>query len=396
MSLCYKCRGRLWCKKPKCPLLLKKYEIQKISLKKEFSSITPPNVFIGSYNYPKINAGSLCIPSIQNAESYDNVKSWMDEKLKIDEIVRRRSIVFNTKKDIDIKDSSSKFILDFIQPIALSSKQLELEIKLKNIPKISVSFDSENKPMGPSIELESAKITENVKINTAVEKVYYQTDLPAVEAINFLDKNNLDVYHLSRLMSAGTLGIKRKLIPTKWAITAVDDSLGIQKIEDVKNFPLIDKFQLFYGGHYGNRFAVILLPKNWCFELFEFNLKGSLWAKEETGYTHDFEFYNGRKEYSFECSGGYYASRLPVLEYLEKIKKQAGVLIIRQISSEYWLPLGVWVVREAVKKALNSKFKIFESKEQVFSYLKQLLDIDFRIIQKESRVLNQTIIQDFM
>jgi hypothetical protein len=39
---------------------------------------------------------------------------------------------------------------------------------------------------------------------------------------------------------------------------------------------------------------------------------------------------------------------LGVLEYLNKKKIQAGVVILREIRPEYAIPVGVWQVREGV------------------------------------------------
>ena len=70
---------------------------------------------------------------------------------------------------------------------------------------------------------------------------------------------------------------------------------------------------------------------------------------------HDYEEFNGRKNYAYETAGGYYAARLAVLEYLKKNKIQARIIAYRKITPEYLAPLGVWVVREAARKAMNNK-----------------------------------------
>lgn len=69
----------------------------------------------------------------------------------------------------------------------------------------------------------------------------------------------------------------------------------------------------------------------------------------------DVEDFYGRKTYASNTAGGYYAARLPILEYLEKEKKQASVIAIRIELPSYWASLGVWVCREAMKKTLDRK-----------------------------------------
>jgi len=48
----------------------------------------------------------------------------------------------------------------------------------------------------------------------------------------------------------------------------------------------------------------------------------------------------------------YYAARTAAVEYLHTIRRQASVFIVREIFPDYWAPLGVWVIREAVRDAL--------------------------------------------
>jgi DNA repair protein NreA len=54
-------------------------------------------------------------------------------------------------------------------------------------------------------------------------------------------------------------------------------------------------------------------------------------------------------------SGAYYSARLAVCEYLKSIRRSARVVVIRSISSDYWAPLGTWVIREAARKAMGSQ-----------------------------------------
>ncbi|MBR9678571.1 MAG: hypothetical protein GOU97_04745, partial [Nanoarchaeota archaeon] len=80
------------------------------------------------------------------------------------------------------------------------------------------------------------------------------------------------------------------------------------------------------------------------------------------------------------------------------IGRQAMVLVIREISNEYWVPLGVWVVREAVKKAMNNR-RTFETWEQVMNYAQPLLRINSSEIWSKSHVLKemkQKTVLDFL
>jgi len=64
-SLCAKCKGRLWCEKDRCPILVKFYAQTKVkplidSTYLEGSS--PPSVFVGRFNYPKVFVGPMIPP----------------------------------------------------------------------------------------------------------------------------------------------------------------------------------------------------------------------------------------------------------------------------------------------------------------------------------------------
>ena len=118
----------------------------------------------------------------------------------------------------------------------------------------------------------------------------------------------------------------------------------------------------------------------------------------------DYESYEERKTYAENCGGGYYAARLPIVEKLHNLKRQASVLTLRFITGEYAVPLGVWVVRESVRKALSFKPLEFGSEELMLKYAKHLVkkkfNYDLDMLLKESILLrklkNQTKLVNFL
>ena len=52
-------------------------------------------------------------------------------------------------------------------------------------------------------------------------------------------------------------------------------------------------------------------------------------------------------------AGAYFAAKLGVAEFLFKMQKQAGVLVLREIQPEYAVPVGVWQVREGIREAMK-------------------------------------------
>ena len=87
----------------------------------------------------------------------------------------------------------------------------------------------------------------------------------------------------------------------------------------------------------------------------EIKRPNSTWnASKRTFIAQNYEPFNGRTSYADECAGAYYAARLGALEYLDRINRQAKVLILRDVKPEYWAPLGVWIIRETVRNGFNS------------------------------------------
>jgi len=114
----------------------------------------------------------------------------------------------------------------------------------------------------------------------------------------------------------------------------------------------------------GNRYWVVLTPGSWEFELVEMKAPGSIWNQDPNGETwmaSAHEKYAGRTGYVDETSGAYYAARLGALEHLAEIDRQAKVLVLREVSDEYWAPVGVWQIRESVRNAFEGEPGIAET-----------------------------------
>jgi hypothetical protein len=114
----------------------------------------------------------------------------------------------------------------------------------------------------------------------------------------------------------------------------------------------------------------LLAPTTWKYELLEITHSVGVWRDRygsRVYLTKDSEDFTGRKKYVEETAGGYYASRLAVLEHLRRIKKQAGVLVVREILPDYWAPLGVWLVRETVRNAMSMRAREFSDVSSAIS-----------------------------
>jgi len=101
----------------------------------------------------------------------------------------------------------------------------------------------------------------------------------------------------------------------------------------------------------------------------------------------DYELNKGRKDYPTNIAGAYHASRLPVLEYLNKIRRQAGAIVFLEVTRE-WVPLGVWRFRELARRALTSDPYSFTSLEDALSEARKRLLIPYRNWAEASRLLS--------
>lgn len=377
------------------PKSIKYDSLFKNILMEQFSGNSPPSVFVGSKTYPRLNVGILSPPEkIDNSWMFDSEKYWAEKEFSIKDILNLRSQLINSRFKSHIYDvrNSNRF-LEMSQEIAMAYRPVDVEIELKKKIKILMDYDNINMPMGPRAELKNAVITENPKIHAKVEKVVSDTDLKANEAINYLYNNNFDESFLTKLLSIGTLGLKknRKLVPTRWSITATDDTIGKNIREEILEYNTIDDYRLYYGNYLGNYYFIIMFPDTFSYELFEMYLPKSAWNQsDEIAISTDYEDCFGRKKYASNTVGGYYAARIGILEKLKNIKRQASVLVLRFETPEYWASLGVWVVRMAARKSLINEPFIFDSKEALLEKTKELV---FRILKfKADYILNQSIL----
>ncbi len=343
----------------------------------KINSISPPSVFVGSgLKYPNMNVGILSpIEKDENAWVYDDCKYWAENDFGISDIVRLRESLLNSRAVQKAKDVrfTNKF-LGIAREIAISSKPVDVEIELKRKIEFNSKRDRVLMPSAIGAPIENAKITSNVSVDRQLDKVL-NDDLKAQAGISQLYKNNFNEYTLSKILSIGALGLQKdkKLVPTRWSITATDDIICKYILSNVRNYKEIENFSFTFGEFLGNQYLIFFFPGVFSFELFELYFPGSSWnPSDQIKASTDFEFFSGRKEYASQCAGGYYATRLAVVEYLELIRRQANVLVIRLETPSYFASLGVWVVRESVRKALNRKFMNFNSKEELLSSGKKI------------------------
>jgi len=349
VHLCLRCKGKLLCGRKKCLFSIDS------RVKINDLGATPPSVFVGRMGYPKVFVGPILSPR-ENPELFDSPWTWKS----VEEVVKLRMNVARGMKVMRVESATNpdKYLIELQEAVA-SIKHVGVDVLGELVRK--VKFDPIIKPAGLCIKIESFKLEDSPKIPVKVEKLYFD-DVCAKNAVFELYKKGFNDYYIQKIFSAGMLGEtkRRKLVPTRWSITAVHDMIAENLKHEIMEYKESNTFQLYEYKHFGNIFSVILCPGDYFFKLVEVWRGGTVWSETEwIGY--DEEFVRKRK-YS-KLSGGYYAARLPVLEHLHKIRRKAGAIVLREITPEYTLPLGVWVVEEGVRKALSGKSKIFDSLE---------------------------------
>ncbi len=373
---CLRCKGSSplqSCGRTFCPLLARSeavFRVNKVIKKTDFQG-TSPAPFIGRFGYPDVNVGILSPPEIKDdAWEYDAPRYWSSHDYDIRKIIDFRSELINSSTKSNVRNKEK--ILDIAQEVGMAQAPVDMEINLLDKPMFRLNTDHYLAPQGPNARLRKAAITSNPKIHTKVDKVNSDTDLKAKEALLYLYKNNFDENFLSKVLSVAALGVKknRKLVPTRWSITATDDMLGKDMIKTIKDYPEAE-YSLYEGSYLGNYYFILAFPDIWSYELFETYLPNVSWNQtKDIQFTTDFEPYAGRKYYAHNCAGGYYTVRLAIAERLKNIRRQASCLAIRIITGEYAAPLGVWVTREAARKAMAHKPLNFYSKDLLISYVK--------------------------
>ncbi len=394
-NLCIFCKGsKLLCGKERCPLLVKleaKLKVKRLVCKREFDGSSPPSIFVGRIGYPKVFVGPLIPPIRGDTSILDFPENWFGKS--IEEIVTFRFLLVRTKKRVNVRDLENKIVQNLVE-LSLSKKPVDSEVKLKKVPSYKIFFSATSQPFGPSAPLDQIRIG-GYKSHHLIEKTYYDTDLKASEAVFWLYEKGVEVSRIQRAFSAGMLGIgkNRKLVPTRWSITAVDSIISKKLIEKVKEFRPINEFRIFYGEYLDNRWLILMMPREWNYESIEAWYPKTIWNEED--YIAIGSDWEGFDRFNDEPSigGCFIAGRLAVGEYLFRIRRQATVIIIREIHPGYLMPVGVWNVRESLRNILKNKPFKANSLKEALKFLEERLDIPLKVWIENSRLFRNLIFQ---
>lgn len=367
----------------------KEFSPAKTDVDDAFFGASPPSIFVGRYGYPKVNAGVLSPVQEKKSRKFDAPDLWYGNDSPIEEVIGYRSNLVNSRSKVKVKNTGR--FMDSAKEIAMAADPVDIEVQLDKTPSFQLNFRERAQPFGPSGNVEKLDVTENPSVSRAVEKAVGDDDWKAKGAARYLYAKDLDTYQIQRVLSAGLLGERdrRKLVPTRWSITATDDILGKGLRDEVKGYQELGETRLFTNYYNGNLFNIVLIPGRWEYELVEIKGAGSVWNPGDKAYiAQNYEGFDGRTQYAKDTAGAYYAARLGVLEYLRSINRQAKVLIVRDVTDKYWAPLGVWVIRETVRNAFDDgDYQACETFNQAVQTIDQNISVDMDRIRQESRMM---------
>ena len=342
------------------------------NLSKKIVGGSPPSVFVSSYAYPKVKVGPLFSPLQIDSAILDQPEKWVGKS--IEDIIRYKLSLIKGTHSTQVKSNlNADRYIQSLQELAMATRSTEIEVTFERKPKLNLeeissrtASDSDTMQFGMASELESLELPGYVSSDKKIEKVFYDSDLRARDAINYLYEEGIEISKINKILSLGMVGIKknRSLVPTKWSISAIDQIISFDLIKKTKSFEPLDRTRIYRYAHLGNYYSIVLIPDElWSFEMHEawVDKKGN--AKIDS----DSEDSRGLKNYS-KIGGSYFAARLAVIEFLHYQKRSASVIVLREIHPEYILPVGVWQIREGIREALRINGTEFDTLDMALSF----------------------------
>ena len=397
-GLCVACKGaKFLCGKTRCPLVVRlKYYFRTVPLIQgtDVDGASPPGVFVGRFGYPYVYAGPLVPPVHEDTRLYDLPELWFGKS--IDEIVGFRSMLVRGKHRVHVRrfEDAGK-IMDRTRELALSEGSVDVELALKKKPQRRFILDDAVQPFGPSALVRDLSVGTS-RWDHHIEKAYGDTDLKAAEAVTTLFEKGVLVTKIQRAFSVGSFGLKdnRRLVPTRWSITAVDSIVSKDMMAQIKTFPQINEYRVYESRYLDNQFEILMIPVAWSYEAMEAWYPGTVWNPSGNSIVmfSDSEGFEGRTTYA-SIGGCYYAARLAVGELLAKERRQAAVVVLREARPGYIMPVGVWQVRENVRNALRQKPFQYNTLDEALARVASQFQIPIDLWIRRSKLLQDALFQ---
>lgn len=405
-KMCLSCRAsKMLCGRPRCPILIKAAQLAKhagsfTTAGNRFSGASPPGVFVGRVGYPKVYVGPL-VSAHPDPWRFDLPESWLN--MSVDTIVGFRFELLRATGALSVYDAADPSeSLIRLHELVLSSKPVDTELELRSPPRAVLTLSDDVEPMGPTAPYQDMKIGGS-SADRRIERVYYDADLKASQAVIDLYSRGVEVSRIQKSFSVGMMGEgrRRRLVPTRWSITAVDTILSEKLIRQLVELPEIGETRLYVLENLGSTYIGFIFPGEWAYEWVEAWQPRTVWNPSGSGaeLTGDMEDWRGRTTYA-EPGGCYYAARLAAAEGLLRLERKGRVVLLREIHSGYMMPLGVWSVREAVRSLFRQTPEKFGSAMEAVTQGLSRSSVPLRTWLTKARLLDEVIhqrtINDFL
>ncbi len=356
-TLCLRCRSaQLLCGKPVCPILLKYRAFERTLPMVQGTLLdgsSPPGVFVGRFGYPKVAIGPLLSPMHGSTELLDTPEEWVGRS--VEEVIGFRTGLVRGTSRFRVTDAArSEGLLERLQLLGLAVESVESEAEFRRPPRGRLALSDSAPPFGPSAPIERVRLDVR-RVDPHLERLSSDVHANARVAVEELYDRGVRVSRIQRAFSVGAFGRqnRRKLVPTRWSITAVDDLLSKRLLDTVRDLPELDEILLYSLSALDNRWQIAFLPGHYRYESIETWYPNTVWnPSDQVIMMGDHEGHDGRTTYA-SIGGCYYAARLATAEGLLRLGRQAGVVVLREVHPGEILPLGVWNVREYVREALR-------------------------------------------
>ncbi len=358
-DVCVRCKGyRRLCGLKTCPIIERfRFNVKAtLSIKgREVKGATPPSVVVGESGYPKVSVILNVPPNVfgSEAKDFEDPLHWWG-RLRLNDIIRRRSSMISLITKLTVNNAMKLYERE-ISVAAASVRPVDGEALLESSPRPRLMFNAGLDPLGPSAKVKYIKIVGNPVLPKQLESMIWD-DLPAFKAVEELYAKGVDIYTIIRSLSLGLLGRirKRRLVPTRWAITAVDRVLTKHLLKRIRYFKDIGSVELYVNEYLGNRFIVILYPGRPVIEWIEIWHPLSVFTK---GASEPVIVYNRSNPLgeTISIDGGFDAARLAVVESLARRGRRASAIILREVTPDYYVSVGNWHIRETMRRALRDK-----------------------------------------
>ncbi len=358
-ELCTRCKGyKKLCGLPRCPIL-DKFRVQARTVSaisgEELQGYTPPSMLVGERGYPRVNVYLLLPPGVgaEEARVHEDPVGWSLSRTPLARIIEYRGGMVGAGMRLYARDPWTLYEREISLAVA-STKPVDTEARLTRMPLPRLRFDGLTKPLGPTAPAREVKVSGNPKLHARLEKRIWD-DVLSSEAIVDLYRSGVDVYTIQRAFSAGLFGRlrNRRLVPTRWSITAVDDIISRELRREIRDYNSVGETLVFHASYLGNRFTIVVKPGDGGFEWIEAWHPAGLWTAGARGVT-TFKLYEDPLGRATADDGGFSAARLAVLEWMSRNHVKGDVVILREILPSYYAPVGNWHIRETVRRAMES------------------------------------------